>query len=306
MKEIKRLFIKAIKQPHLLLVYLLFYIDDIFKLNDKFYLKIMYFIYFRKRLDLKNPKTFCEKLQWIKLYDRKEIYHTMVDKYEMKKFVSDRIGSEYVIPVLGVWDRFEDIDFNTLPDKFILKCTHDNGSYTICKDKKTFDTSVIPPRIARGMKKNQFKYSREWPYKGLKRRIIAEPLLKDSQSDYLTDYKFFCFMGQPEYLWIITDRGSKEGINETCFDMQGNRAPIVQKGYLPDNKPVDLPKNLTKMIEFARILSRDTLHLRVDFYNVAGQIYVGELTFFDGGGYYPFEPEEYNMIMGDWIKIPKS
>ncbi|MBC5620742.1 MULTISPECIES: ATP-grasp fold amidoligase family protein [Butyricimonas] len=255
--------------------------------------------------DLKKPEAFTEKLQWIKLYDRKPIYHDMVDKVEMKKFVADRIGLMYTIPTIGVWDNFDDIDFDALPEKYIIKCTHDSGSYVICTPQAPLDIEKVRQKLKKAFKHDYYIYSREWPYRGLKKRIIIEPLLIDSSgANYLTDYKFYCFNGEPKFFYITSDRGSKLGLTEDFFYIDGTPCEFTQVGERRAPVCPPLPRNLSKMIEFSRVLSANTYHIRIDFYEVNERIYVGELTFFDGGGFFGFEPKEYNKIIGEWIKLP--
>lgn len=273
--------------------------------NDRLCIKIQYFLCFGVRCNLDKPKTFQEKLQWIKLNDRKPIYHQMVDKYDAKKFIAERIGDEYVIPTIGLWDKFDDIDFGRLPNQFVMKNTHDSGTYFICQDKNKLDILQVRKRLLIDERKiDYYYYYKEWPYKGLKHRIIAEPLLNDGKGDYLTDYKFFTFNGEPKFFYVTSNRGCEGGLKEDFFDVDGNLMEINQLGYYNNPKTPDIPVNLSKMIEFSRILSKDTYHLRVDFYEIKGKMYVGEMTFFDGGGFHPFTPKKYNRIFGDWIKLP--
>lgn len=273
--------------------------------NDRKYIELKYWLTFGEKCNLENPKTFQEKLQWIKLNDRKEIYHQMVDKYDAKKFIAEKIGEEYVIPTLEVWDRFEDIDFDSLPNQFIIKNTHDSGTYFICKDKSQLDIKEVRKRLLIDERKEDYYvFSREWPYKGLKHRIIAEPLLMDGNGDFLTDYKFYTFNGEPNFFYVTSNRGNEGGLKEDFFDINGNLLDINQEGYYNNPKTPNLPINLSKMVEFSRVLSKGTYHLRVDFYEINGKLYCGELTFFDGGGFCNFTPEKYNRILGDWIKLP--
>lgn len=273
--------------------------------NDSIYIRLMYLVRVGKLPNLKHPKTFTEKLQWIKLHDRKTIYHDMVDKVEMKKIVEQKLGKGYTIDTIGVWNSFSEIDFSILPEQFILKCTHDSGSYSICLDKAKFDIESSRKKIDYAFKKDYYLYSREWPYKGLKRRIIAEPLLKDnSGSDYLRDYKFYCFNGEPKFFYITSDRGSGSGLKEDFFYINGERCEFSQLGENQAYISPELPNNLGLMVNYARLLSADTYHLRVDFYEVNDRVFVGELTFFDGGGFYGFHPDVYNQILGSWISIP--
>lgn len=292
---------KGIKNPKLAIVHIL---SKLIK-NDRIYLSIIYRLYMGRKCNFDKPITFQEKLQWIKLHDRKDIYHQMVDKYDAKQFIKERVGEEYVVPTLGIWNKFEDIDFESLPDKFIMKNTYDSASYFICKDKSKLNISEVRNRLKINSRKvDYYIYSREWPYKGLKRRIIAEPLLDDGKGDYLIDYKFFTFNGEPKFFYVTSNRGKEGGLKEDFFDVKGNLLEINQKGYYNNELTPELPRKLNQMVEFCKILSKNTYHLRVDFYEVNDKIYCGELTFFDGGGLYPFTPEKYNRILGDWIKLP--
>ncbi|WP_298615875.1 ATP-grasp fold amidoligase family protein [uncultured Odoribacter sp.] len=272
--------------------------------NDRFYIRIKYLLNLHKLPNLNRPQTFQEKLQWIKLNDRKPIYHDMVDKVEVKKFIANKIGEEYVIPTLGVWNSFDEIDFESLPNQFILKGTFDSGTYCLCKDKRTFNIEEARKRLLVTWGQDYYIWSREWPYKGLKQRIIAEPLLKDCKEEYLTDYKFFTFNSEPKFFYITSNRNGIGGLKEDFFDVDGTLMELNQKGYYNNPQIPQLPKNLSKMLNFSKKLAENTYHLRVDFYEVSGKLYCGELTFFDGGGFCSFIPVKYNKILGDWIKLP--
>lgn len=304
MRNIKSIW-KAATHPRLVAMYSLNKLAPYIR-SDRMFIKMKYRLALKKSCDLEHPKTFQEKLQWIKLNDRKPIYHQMVDKYEAKKFIAERVGEQYVIPTVGLWDRFEDIDWDKLPNEFIIKNTHDSGTYFICKDKSKLDIQAARARLLIDKRQHDYNvYSREWPYKGLKHRIIAEPLLKDDrEGDYLTDYKFFCFNGEPRFFYVTSNRGCEGGLKEDFFDVNENLMELNQLGYYNNPNTPPLPVNLSKMVELSRILAKDTYHLRVDFYEIGNKIYVGELTFFDGGGFAPFTPEKYNRILGDWIKLP--
>lgn len=273
-------------------------------IGDRTYVKLLYRLFMGKKCNLDKPETFQEKLQWLKFNDRKPIYHQMVDKAEAKKFIAERVGEQYVIPSIGVWDCFDEIDFSLFPEEFIIKNTHDSGTYFICTDKNNMDKEKMLKRLSTTWGKDYYYVSREWPYKGLKQRIIAEPLLHDKRSNVLTDYKFFTFNGEPKFYYTTSDRGSNTGLKEDFFDIDGKLLDFNQRGYKNNPNTPTIPKNLKKMVEFARILAKDTYHLRVDFYELGDRMYVGEMTFFDGGGLFPFVPERYNKILGDWIKLP--
>lgn len=275
--------------------------------SDRHYISRKFLRRLNYKPNLDHPVSFQEKLQWIKLNDRKPIYHTMVDKYDAKKFIADTLGDDkYCIPTLGVYDCFEDIDFDKLPNQFVLKCTFDSGSYYICTDKDKIDKKKVKDHLYVNWRYNYYYYSREWPYKGLKHRIIAEPLLKDERCPYLRDFKFYCFNGEPKILYITSDKGGDLPTRQDFFDMDGNHLEIQDIHYT--NNPVkcpDLPANFEKMKKLCRIFAKDTYHLRVDFYEVNGEIYCGEFTFFESGGFCEFMPEKYNRILGDWIQLPQ-
>lgn len=215
----KKALFDVIKHPKELLIKINYrYPQMLSWMNDEKCLGFWYKYRFGTRLNLKNPKTFNEKIQWLKLYDRNPLYTTMVDKYEAKKYVASIIGEEYIIPTLGVWDKFDDIDFDKLPNQFVLKCTHDSGGLAVCKDKKVFDINAARKRINRSLKRNFYWIGREWPYKDVRPRIIAEQYMENSDGrTELSDYKFYCFNGKPEYCHVISDRTQNETMD--FFDM---------------------------------------------------------------------------------------
>ena len=275
--------------------------------NDKLYLKILFRLRMGYALDLDNPQTFCEKIQWLKLFNRKPEYTQMVDKYAVKKYVANIIGEEYIIPTLGVWDRFEDIDLDKLPKQFVLKTTHDGGSYgiVICKDKDVFDYKAAKKTINRSLRRCSYKVMREWPYKNVKRRIIAEEYLECIGNTDLVDYKFYCFNGQPLYCQVIKDRNSKETID--FFDQEWNHQVFygLNPKAIQSSYPIDRPINYDKMVEVASKLSHNIPFARVDLYNIGGKIYFGEITFFPASGFGVFTPSEWDYKLGEWIKLPK-
>ncbi len=271
---------------------------------DKAMLKLEYRLRIGKKLDLTEPKYFTEKLQWLKLYDRKDEYTKMVDKYEMKHFVEKNIGSQYVVPTLGCWNSFDEIDFSQLPNRFVLKCTHDSGSVMICDDKKIFDYGVAKKHFDFHIKNDEYLLGREWPYKNVPRRIIAEPKLdetSDGNGFVIHDYKFFCFDGVPKVMYISNDRGVNPRTD--FFDMEFNHLPIHMKDPNSDILP-EKPIMFEKMKKLAMILSKGIPHLRVDFYVIKDKIYVGELTFFHNSGFVSVQPEEWDLQMGEWIQLP--
>jgi hypothetical protein len=254
-----------------------------------------------KKLDLKNPKTYSAKLQWLKLYDRRPEYSAMVDKAEAKKVVANLIGEQYIIPTLGIWEKFDDIDFDELPDQFVLKVTHDSGGVIICKDKSKLDIAAARKEINFSLKHNYFAYGREWPYKNLKPRIIAEQLMVDESGEELKDNKFFCFDGEPKAMFIATDRPHDTRFD--FFDMDFNHLPFTN-GHENATKKIHKPQNFELMIELASKLSKGIPQVRVDLYSINGNVYFGELTFFHWGGMVPFVPEEWDYTFGSWINLP--
>lgn len=272
---------------------------------DRLYL----YLKFRHRLgfwpNLKNPQRYNEKLQWLKLYDRKPIYTVMVDKVKARDYVASKIGAQYLIPSLGVWSDPEEIDFDALPNQFVLKCNHNSGTgMCICKDKSQIDISKVKAGLKRGLAEDYFYHGREWPYKDVPRRIIGEKFMIDEAEDDLKDYKFFCFDGVVKALFIVADRNKKnKRIKLDWFDANGNHLDM-ERGYPKAEVPPALPQNFEKMKELASILSEGIPQLRVDFYEVNGQIYFGELTFSPGNGLEPFYPDEWDYKFGEWIVLP--
>lgn len=272
--------------------------------DDKKYLEKAFECIMGKGLDLDNPRTFNEKLQWLKLYDRKPEYTIMVDKYAVKKYVADIIGEEYIIPTLGVWNNFEEIDFNKLPNQFVLKCTHDSGGLVICKDKNVLDLIKAKKKITKSLHNNFFFYGREWPYKNVKPRIIAEPYMEDNKVHELIDYKLMCFDGEVKCSFTCSERFSQEGLKVTFFDNDWKVMPF-ERHYPSSKNPPKKPLNFNKMLDFAKKLSIGIPFVRVDFYEINGLLYFGELTFFPGNGFEEFTPLEWDYKMGSWLKLPK-
>lgn len=272
--------------------------------NDKVFLYILYWKYFHKFPNLKAPKSFQEKLMWLKLYDRKPIYKKMVDKYQAKEFIKTKVGQEYVIPTLALWNDVDKISLENLPQKFIIKGTADSGTFYICKDKNNCNLNDIKCNLKEKSHKNYYLNYREWPYKGLQQSFIVEPLLEDINYPYLRDFKFYCFNGEPKIFYITSDKGLKEmSVKQDFFDIHGNHLDIQDVTYPNNPKIPKLPENLDLMVDLARKLSENTYHLRVDFYEINGKVYVGEMTFYEGAGFCKFIPEKYNNILGEWIKL---
>ncbi len=269
---------------------------------DRLYLKAYYYHVFRTKLDLLNPTTFNEKLQWLKINNRKDIYCTMVDKYEAKEYVSNIIGEEYIIPTLGVWDSFDEIDFDALPMQFVLKCTHDSAGIVIVKDKSSLNLQDTKSKINRCLKRNYYCGGREWPYKNVQHRILAEKYMKDDSTGDLRDYKFFCFNGKVKYYKVDFDRFVCHRAN--YYDVNDNIMEFGEAICPPDpTKDIVLPKTIEKMKILAEKLSQDCPFLRVDFYDVNGKIYFGELTFYPDSGFGKIIPNVWDEKLGRLINI---
>lgn len=272
-------------------------------MSDEDFLKMRFKVIFGYDLDLENPKGYNEKLQWLKLYDRKPLYTTLVDKYEVKKYIADLIGEEYVIKTLGIYDKFDDIDFEKLPNQFVMKCTHDSGGIVICKDKTKLDIKKAKKKIEKSLKTNYYYRGREWPYKNVKPRIIIEEYLSDGSGKSINDYKFFCFDGEVKALFISSDR--EEVLKADFYDADFNLLPFTIE-HPNSGKIMEKPKNYEKMKELAETISKGFTHVRVDFYNINGKIYFGEITFFYASGFKKFDPPSWDRTFGDWIVLPKK
>ena len=276
-----------------------------FFVRDEPYLKVQFRLLMGKNLNLNPPKTFSEKLQWLKLYDRRPEYITMVDKAAVKDYVTRIIGDEYIIPTLGVWDKPEEIDWEKLPSQFVLKCTHDSGGLVICRDKSKLDKLAAIKKLQKSLKRNYFKVWREWPYKEVPRRIIAEKYMEDEKLHELRDYKFFCFNGNVRMFKVDYDRFTEHHAN--YYTPTGELLPFGEAAFPPKKeKRLKLPANLEHMVEMAELLSNGIPFLRVDFYVVNNCIYFGELTFFPATGMGKWTEEEWDKKLGDWIILPEK
>lgn len=296
--------INYIKKPSNILLYLMN--KNFFKwIPDEKYIKIKYKLEMDKKLNLKNPQTFNEKLQWLKLYDRNPEYTKMVDKYEAKQYVADIIGEEYIIPTLGVWDKFEDIEFEKLPKQFVLKPTHTSGNVFICKDKNNIDYKKLKREVNKWMKRRYYYIHREWPYKNVKPRIIVEKYMENNSGEEIIDYKLFCFNGVPRIILVCSERFSSKNMCETWFDEDWNYLDITENNHRTD-KTIKCPINFDEMKILARKLSDGIPFLRCDFYEVNEKIYFGELTFFPASGFEKFEPNEWDKKLGDMLELPKE
>lgn len=302
--------VRAIKKPRI------FIISPLLRLayktsNQKLLVRVMYWSSMGKHLNLRNPKTFNEKINWLKLHNHNPLYHTMVDKYAVKDYVASIIGKEYIIPTLGVWDKFDDIDFNSLPEKFVLKTTNGGGNtgVVICTDKGSFDYDSAKFKLESSMQYDIYKNMGEWVYKDIKPRIIAEQYMEEkspvkADNKDLDDYKFFCFNGKVTFCQVIRNRNSTETID--FYDMEWNHMPFIglTSGACNGKTPVAKPSNLNDMIKVAEALSVKIPFARIDLYQINKITYFGEITFYPNGGIGTFNPEDWNTRLGDLIKLP--
>ena len=296
---------KAIHNPYKLYAWVLTHIPVIgMKMSDKRYLSVLYRGVFGKKLNLDNPKTYSEKLQWLKLYDRRNIYSKMVDKIEVKQVVANIIGNEYIIPTIGTWDHFDEIDFDKLPNSFVLKCSHDSGGLVICPDKHKLDIKAAKKKIEKCLNKNFYWSGREWPYKDVKPRILAEEYMEDDDTHELRDYKFFAFDGVVKAMFIATERQSNNAETKfDFFDESFQHLPFTN-GHPNAEVTPSKPINFELMKDLAKILSKGIPQVRIDFYEVNGKIYFGEITFSHWSGLVPFNPSIWDEIFGSWINLP--
>lgn len=268
---------------------------------DKMYLRKKFKLVMGQDLDFGNPVTFNQKLQWLKVYNRNPEYTLLVDKYEAKKLIAEKIGEEYVIPTYGVWNRFDEIDFDSLPEKFVLKTTHDSGGVVICKNKSSFDKAKAKAKLEPRLKQNFYWHGREWPYKNVKPRIIAEKLLEDGQVE---DYKVHCFNGVPKCILVCKDRFTDAGMTEDFFTCKWQHIDVKRPNHQFANEEIEKPCSLQEMVEISEKLAKDIPFVRTDFYSVGGYLYFGELTFYPASGFLGFLPAEYDNIFGDMITLP--
>lgn len=273
---------------------------------DKIYLKLLVKFTAGYWPDLDNPQTYDEKLQWLKIHDRRPIYTKMVDKITAKRYVEDIIGKKYIIPTLKIYKSLDEIDLSELPDKFVLKTNNGsaNTGVVICKDKNDFDLVAAKELLAKSLRQNKFLRTREWPYKDIRPMVFAEELLEDNVNGDLQDYKFFCFDGEVKALFVGSER-SMGDVKFDYFDSDFNHLNIVQEHPMSLKKIVK-PINFEVMKELASKLSVGIPQVRVDFYNIEGKILFGELTFFHHSGIMPFNPKQWDYTFGSWIKLPKT
>lgn len=291
--------VKAFKNPKLAMLYILNF--KIFRIiPDDIFLKIKYRLHLGKKLDLDNPQTFNEKLQWLKLYDRKPEYTRMVDKYEVRKYISDTIGEEYLIPLLGVYDNFDEIDFDALPNQFVLKPNHTSGNVYICKDKTKINYVELKKEVNRWLKRRYYWVHREWPYKNVKPRIVCEKFISDKDTTP-DDYKVLCFNGKAKLIEVHIDRFGNYCIDN--YDREWNKTTIAKDGPM-SNFVYEKPKQFENMIKLSEKLAANMYHVRIDWFIVKDKLYFGEITFYEAAGFDHFDNEEDDYLLGSWIRLP--
>ena len=292
---------KVINNPSLIVLKLMN--TSLFNLYpDKLYLKLKYRLIMGEKLDLINPKTYNEKLQWLKLYDRNPLYSQLVDKYEVRKYIKEKIGEEYLIPLIGVYNSFEEIDFTKLPSKFVLKCTHDSGSVVVCSNKESLNINKIQLDINKALKRNFYYYGREWPYKNVIPRVVCEEML-DSQ---IIDYKIFCFNGKPKFLYVGQGLVSDHSLKIDFYDLNWNIMNFKRTDYDNFDEKLNKPIRFDEMLKIAETLSENIPFVRIDLYEVDDKIYFSEFTFTPAGGYLPFDPIIYDREVGNLLILPLS
>lgn len=293
--------LQALKEPKYAFQYLI-HKGNFKNMSDEKYLKMMFKHMVGYELNLENPKTFNEKLQWLKLYDRNPLYTKLVDKYEVRKYVAEIIGEEYLIPLIGVWDKFEDIDFSKLPNKFVLKCAHDSGSVFICTDKSKFDIEEVKVKINKALKRNYYYLHREWPYKNVKPKIVCEEFISDKDITP-DDYKAMCFNGKVKFIGVHIDRFGNHCLDN--YDREWNKTTIAKDGQMSDFV-YDKPKQFENMIQLSEKLASIMCHVRIDWFIVKDRLYFGEITLYESAGFDHFDNEEDDYLLGSWIKLPSK
>ncbi len=269
---------------------------------DKQFLKLHYYSWSGKKFNLENPQTFNEKLQWLKLYDRKPKYTQMVDKYEVRKYVAETIGEEYLVPLLGIYNSANEIDFDMLPNQFVLKCTHDSGSFIKCVDKTELNIEKTKEKLSRCLRRNYYYTAREWPYKNVKPRIICEILLDSN----IFHYKICCFNGHPKFLYIGQGLVSDHSLMVDYMDLNWNKMPFRRTDFNNFDRVIRRPDHFEEMLTLAEKLCKGFMFARIDLYEVDNKVFFSEITLTPMGGYNPFEPESYDELIGSWLVLPKK
>ena len=277
-----------------------------FKGSDKDYLVNLGKFRLKKIMNLDNPKTFNEKVNWLKLYDKNQLYPILADKYLVKFYISKTIGEQYVIKTLQVYDRADDIDFSILPSKFVLKCNHDSGSVIIVRDKNQINEDVIKKKLNKKLDVTYSDTNKEWVYSKINRKIICEEYLEQEGSDSLTDYKFYCFNGEPKFLYVSKGLENHSTATISFYDMKMNLLPFHRPDFKQNKEGECRPKNWEEMIQIARKLSNGIPFVRVDLYSIQNKIYFSEFTFFPCGGFMRFVPDRWDLLIGNMLELPKN
>lgn len=274
-------------------------------ISDAAYLKVKFKDRLGYKLNLNNPQTFNEKIQWLKLYDRRPIYTLATDKYKVRDYLTKMVGAKYLVPLLGVWNNFNEIDFSQLPNQFVLKCNHDSGSYIICEDKANFNVAAAKSKLTKALLRNYYYAGREWAYKNIEPKIMAESYLSEPKGE-LIDYKFMCFGGEVKCVFVCQNRRSRAGLNINIYDANWRQLPFGRKAHPASLASLNQPHNFKLMLEISRKISADFPFLRVDFYEIEEKIYISELTLYPSAGLEGFEPHNYDRILGDWLVLPSK
>lgn len=273
-------------------------------MSDKWWISTVWQMTYGYKLDWRNPRTFNEKLQWLKVYDKNPLYTTLVDKLKVKEWVARIIGEEYIIPTLAIYNSVDEINLDLLPNQFVLKCNHDSGSVVVCKNKSTFDLVIAKKKLHESLKRNYYLVGREWPYKNVRPCIFAEQYIEECSTGELVDYKFMFFNNKCKCLFTCTERNSDTGLKMNFYTPEWELLPFTRK-YPNSYTSIAKPKLLEKMLSISQMLSNNLNNkfVRIDLYEAKGMIYFGEVTFFPGNGYECFEPLEWDRILGSWIKL---
>ncbi len=291
-----------IKNPYILLNWCMSKLSPI--IPAKLYIKLQFKAIMGYRPNLRDPKTFCEKINWLKLYDHNPKYPPLVDKYSVKDIIAKEIWEEYIIPTLWVRDKFDDIDFDKLPNQFVLKCNHDSGSVVICRDKKHFDKQAAKIKLSKALKSNFYYFWKERVYKTIKPKILAEKYMEDSEFALIRDYKFFCFNWEPKIMYLSEWLEDHSTAWMSFFDMNFKLLDLKRADYRLIKWKVEKPKTFEQMKSLASLLSKGIPHVRVDFYEINWHIYFGELTFYTCAWYIPFEDKKRDFLLWERIKLP--
>jgi len=275
----------------------------IIRISDEQYLKMVFRNTMKSRLNLQFPQTFNEKLQWLKLYDRNPEYADMVDKYKVREYIKNKIGEEYLIPLLGVYDKFDDINFDELPEQFVIKCNHDSGGVVICKNKKDLNINKLKKKINKSLKRNYFYNGREYPYKNIAPKIVIEKLMENDGKE-IADHKVHNFNGRPKVILVCQDRFKDTGLTEDFFSDKWEHLDIQRPNHPNAKQLIQKPVELEEMLKLSRILSKDIPFVRTDFYVINHKIYFGEMTFYPASGFERFIPEEWDEVFGSWLDLP--